>query len=111
MRMKEQPIEIRTATVDDVSAIVELSHALFQEDAGQHDPLTNLEWAHQHGAEHYGKLVARESSVCLVALADGVAVGYLAGYTYGPSDVRPIVGAELESLFVYSEWRGRQIGT
>jgi hypothetical protein len=98
--MATQPIDIRTATTTDVPAIVDLYNALSQEDAAQRDPFVSLAWAEEHGAEHFTELVTGEASVCFVAQAEGAAIGYLAGYTYGPGDFRPIKVAELQSMFV-----------
>ena len=42
-------VSIRRADEKDVSEIVELSYALFQEDAGQRDPWMNLNWPREEG--------------------------------------------------------------
>jgi len=42
-------MQIRCAEEADVSDIIQLSHALFQEDAGQRDKSVNLNWAVEHG--------------------------------------------------------------
>jgi GNAT superfamily N-acetyltransferase len=108
--MTPPEIEIRIATSADVPAIVGLYYALSLEDAGQRDPSVNLDWAEEHGAEHFTQLVAGEASVCFVAQSDQAAIGYLAGYTYGPSDFRLSKVAELQSMFVQARWRGQQVG-
>ncbi len=108
--MTAQDIEIRAATTADVPAIVDLYYALSLEDARQRDPSVDLGWAGEHGVEHFTQLVTGEASVCFVAQSDQATIGYLAGYTYGPSDFRPIKVAELQSMFVQAPWRGRQYG-
>ena len=108
--MAIKTINIRPATSSDVAAIVGLYYGLSQEDAGQRDPFADLEWAELHGSEHFSQLVTDEHSVCLLAQDGDLAIGYLAGYVYGPGDFRPIKVAELESMFVQPEWRSLQIG-
>jgi ribosomal protein S18 acetylase RimI-like enzyme len=101
---------IRQATAADVSAIVDLNAALFQEDAGQRDRSMNLAWPSEHGQDYFAKLVAGDTNLCLVAINDGTVVGYLVGYTREPSDIRPSKMAELESIFIRAEWRSSGIG-
>jgi GNAT superfamily N-acetyltransferase len=108
--MVTKTIDIRPATSADITAIVGLYYALSQEDAGQRDPFADLAWAERHSSEHFGQLVAGEHSVCLLAQDGDTAIGYLAGYIYGPGDFRPIKVAELESMFVRPEWRSQQLG-
>jgi ribosomal protein S18 acetylase RimI-like enzyme len=103
-------IIIRRATQADLPAIVALNDALFREDAGQRDPLVNHDWARQHGQAYFAGLLERGASAVLVAEAEGPVVGYLSAYTYGPSDFRPVVAAELESTCVDAAWRGRGVG-
>jgi ribosomal protein S18 acetylase RimI-like enzyme len=93
-----------------VPAVVRLNDGLFQEDSRVRDPLVNHDWAKQHGEAYFAGLVTNEAYVVLVAEAARQLVGYLAGHTYGPSDFRPVVAAELESIFVEPEWRGQGIG-
>ena len=45
-------MQVRQATQIDVGTIVQLSHALFQEDAGQRDQTVNLEWAIANGHDY-----------------------------------------------------------
>lgn len=105
-----EDIQIRLAELSDLHEVVELNHALFQEDAGQRDPFTNLNWAHQEGEEHFARLIATEGELCLVAELDGQVIGYLAGRVRGPSSIRPIRSADLESVFVVASIRGRGVG-
>ena len=103
-------LTIRQTTIDDLPVLVELNYALFQEDAGQRDPTLNLEWPRKHGHAYFADLIASDTSACLIAEIDGLAIGYLAGYTREPSDLRPIKTAELESMFVREAWRSRRVG-
>jgi GNAT superfamily N-acetyltransferase len=103
-------IEIRHAVAADAPAIAGLSDELFQEDARQRDPTVNLDWAKQHGAAYFAEMIAGPDSGCFVAQAGGETVGYLAFRLHRPSDYRPIVSAELESILVRAPWRSQQIG-
>lgn len=103
-------IPIRPAELSDLDIIVELNHSLFQEDAGQRDPFTNLGWAHQEGREHFTHRITADDNLCVVAEMDGRIVGYLAGRIGGPSGIRSIRSADLESIFVVDDVRGRGVG-
>jgi GNAT superfamily N-acetyltransferase len=104
-------VAIRKAEEKDVGSIVELSSALFQEDAGQHDPFMNLNWPREEGDEYYTKTISGENSVCMLAVADGTAVGFLTGYVKGEASIRPVCQAELESMFVAEAFRGQGVGS
>ena len=104
-------MQVRQATRVDVSDIVQLSHALFQEDAGQRDKTVNLEWAIANGQDYFSKFMGQEQKICLVATVAGAIVGYLAGYVSDVSDYRLVKTAELESMFILKSHRGQGIGT
>lgn len=103
-------VQVRTAAISDLDAIVALNHGLFQEDAGQRDPFTNVDWALEEGEEHFTHHISAQNSLCLVAEMDGRIVGYLLGYVGEPSSLRPIRWAGLESMFVFAEVRSRGVG-
>jgi len=107
----EKVILVRKATQKEIQAVVDLSIALFREDAGQRDPFMNLNWPRQEGKEYYTGMALGEDSVCLIAEVDGAVVGFLTGYTSKPDSLRPVQLAELESMFVEREFRGQQVGT
>ena len=109
--MRGREILVRKATQKDIQSIVDLSVALFQEDAGQRDPFMNLNWPRQEGEEYYTGMALGHDSVCLVAEADGTVVGFLTGYTRKLDSMRPVQRAELESMFVERGFRGQQVGT
>ena len=94
----------------DVAGITGLSSALFREDAGRRDPFTNQGWPKEEGEGYFTDLVTRERSLCLLAEAYGEAVGYLAGYVGEPSTLRPVVVAELESMYIQDGYRGLGLG-
>lgn len=101
---------IRAAFAEDVEDVVALSAALFAEDAGTRDPFTDVGWPGEEGREHFLRLVRREEAVCLLAVVDGTAVGYLAGYVRAPTSLRPVSVAELESMYVGGEHRDGGVG-
>lgn len=108
--MPEERVQIERAGREDIEEIVELSAALFREDAGARDPFTNLDWPEEEGYEHFAALVDGEWSLCLLAVSGGRIVGYLAGYLGEKSGLRPVRMAELESMYVVGEYRGRGAG-
>lgn len=101
---------VREAEVRDVAGIVELSGALFREDAGGRDPSTNLGWPEEEGQEYFSAMVSDENSVCIVAESGGEVVGYLAGRMEGGSLLRPVKIAELESMYVREGFRSGGAG-
>jgi GNAT superfamily N-acetyltransferase len=106
-----QDMTVREATEEDVRTIMELSTALFQEDAGQRDPFMNLNWPREEGEAYYTGITLGQDSVCFVAEVDGSVVGFLTGYVREPDSMRPVPLAELESMFVERGFRGQQVGT
>ena len=103
-------MQIVRATKANVSDIVKLSHALFQEDAGQQDKTVNLNWAVAHGKSYFSQFIEREQTICLLALVDEAVAGYLAGYVSNVSDYRLVKTAELESMFIRQTYRSQGIG-
>ena len=108
--MTSSNFEIRTATPADLDTIVGFSHKLFQEDAGQRDQFTNINWAPEFGHDYFRPMISNDTFLCLLAFIEKKAVGFLIGYLKKPSDVRPINAAELHSMFVDKEVRSQKIG-
>jgi ribosomal protein S18 acetylase RimI-like enzyme len=105
--MTKADIAIRQA---DVPILVDLNHALFQEDAGQRDPCLNLNWAREEGHEYFTKHMRSEKSLGLLAETEGKGVGYLVGYVRSRSSLHPVRMAELESMYVSKAYRSRGVG-
>ena len=103
-------LQIKVATPADLDTIVGFSHKLFQEDAGQRDPLTNINWAPEYGHDYFRPMITDEMFLCLLAEVEKNDVGFLIGYLKKPSDVRPIKSAELHSMFVNQAVRSQKIG-
>lgn len=103
-------MRVRRAEVGDTAKVVEMSGALFREDAGEGDSCTNLDWPEEEGREYFSGLIADEDNVCLLAEYGGKAVGYLAGRMKAGDTLRPVKLAELESMYVWGERRGRGTG-
>ncbi len=101
---------VREAETGDTVGIVELSAALFREDAGSRDPSTNLGWPEEEGHEYFSALVADGDYVCLLAESGGERVGYLAGRIKKGDALRPVKAAELESMYVREGFRSCGFG-
>jgi GNAT superfamily N-acetyltransferase len=108
--MDEAAVSIRRAGAGDVPVFVDLSHALFQEDAGERDSFVNLNWPRQEGHAYYTKHIRSERSFVVLAERDGVGIGYLVGYVNEGSSFRPVRVAELESMYVRKGYRGQRVG-
>jgi GNAT superfamily N-acetyltransferase len=104
-------VTVSNATRGDIGALVESVAGLFREDAGQHDPLMNVDWPAREGAAYYSGLVT--DGACLLALArDGDRViGHLVGKLSGPSSIRAGNVAVLESLRVDPDSRRAGVGS
>lgn len=103
-------IWVREARMDEVGEVVGLSAALFREDAGSRDASVNPGWPAEEGWEHFAGFVASESRLCLISGSGEEIVGYLAGYVKDGSTLRLVKVAELESMYVREEYRGRGVG-
>jgi GNAT superfamily N-acetyltransferase len=90
--------------------VATLSDGLFQEDSRQRDPLMNHDWAKTYGQSYFAGLLANPAYLLLVAEHTGEVVGYLAGARRDADELRPVVSADLESMFVAQNWRGRGVG-
>jgi ribosomal protein S18 acetylase RimI-like enzyme len=104
-------VRIRSAEPDDITTLVRLNSALFDEDAGQRDPCMNLNWPNEQGDEHFTERVIDDYSRCLLAETTDHVIGYLAGYVREQIELRPVQVTELESMYVEEDYRSRGIGT
>ena len=102
--------KVRSATGGEVGMLVELSAALFREDAATRDSSTNVGWPLEYGRGYFAGFVGREDGVCLLADTGGITVAYLAGYVRGPGALRPVTVAVLESMYVREGARGVGVG-
>jgi hypothetical protein len=55
-------VTVNAATQDDIDALVTSVAGLFAEDAGQHDPMMNLDWPAREGAAYYSSLMTRRAT-------------------------------------------------
>jgi ribosomal protein S18 acetylase RimI-like enzyme len=108
--VNEPQVAIRAATIDDVAAIVSMNTLLFREDAGQRDPFMDLDWPKKEGEEYFRSLLSRPNTRCFIAEYGGEAVGYLIGFVRERDTLRPIVIAELQSMYVNRRHRDHGIG-
>ncbi len=105
------PIRVEVATRDDISQIIASADALVATDAGRYDPdSTDLNWAARTGSAYATSLLASDDNLVLIARDGDAVIGHLVARMYGPGSVHPIRVAELESIHVYPEYRGRGIG-
>jgi ribosomal protein S18 acetylase RimI-like enzyme len=103
-------VQIRPAEPDDITTLVRLNAALFDEDAGQRDPFTNLNWPNEQGNEHFTERVTDDHSRCLLVETTDQVIGYLAGYLNEKTELRPVRVAKLESMYVEKDYRSRGVG-
>ena len=77
--MSGAEVWVRPGGTDEVADIVELSGALFRQNAGQRDPFVSLGWPEEEGLGYFAALVGGDEAICLLAEFAGRMVGYLAG--------------------------------
>ena len=103
--------EVVAARSGDIGALVRLCSVLFREDAGSRDPFTDVGWPGAHGWDHFLSLVSRNDACCFLARSGRRPVGYLAGHVRGPTEIRPVRIAELQSMYVEAGSRDRGVGS
>ena len=101
---------VRRAVAADLPVLARLSGGLFAADSGQYDPYTDQEWPARDGESYYGKLIDGQRSAIWLALAGDEPVGFATGKLGGPYSTRPVVVADLESVFVVAEHRSAGTG-
>lgn len=105
------PDRIEVARHDDMSEVIASADALVATDAGRYDPTaTDLSWATRTGSTYAASLLASDDNLVLIARDGQAVIGHLVARLHGPGTVHPIRVAELESIHVYPEHRGRGIG-
>lgn len=104
-------IEIRHATNSDLDGLVASSNGLFAEDGAARDRLRNPDWPRSHGAAWCAENLASPDRLVLVAVVGQEVVGHLLGALAGPSPMWVAPRADLVSLHVMPQWRGREVGS
>jgi GNAT superfamily N-acetyltransferase len=102
-------MEIRIA--GEATALAELNQLLYLEDAGTHDPFTDVDAARADAMNYFTGFLDDESTTAFLAMENGSAVGYLSGRFHAKGLRRTVSTAELEGIYVRPEFRNRQVGT
>jgi GNAT superfamily N-acetyltransferase len=104
-------VTIRVADEWDAATVAGLSAELWAEDSGTRVPYMDQGWPARSGLEYYRDAIADPNgSVWLVIDVSGTAVGFAHGRLGGPHETRPVVVAELESMYVKPEARSGGVG-
>ena len=105
-------MEVRSARIEDISAIQELNYQLFVHDDVYHHDL-NMTWSQGSEGEAYFRRYIEQSESCLsvVAESDGNIVGYLNGSIREPDGIYLGKRAELENMCVTAHSRGHGVGS
>jgi len=103
--------EIRTSTPEDLAAVQDLNHELFEHDH-PYDVYLEMSWPYdpQTGGKYFADRVLGRSGICLVAESDGLLIGYLAGDVKPNESYRTGRRAELENMFVANHARRAGVG-
>ena len=102
--------EIRIATEEDESGLVNALAGLFAEDPGTRDPSVSQEWPRLLGPSSIAAWRADSTRLVLAAADGGSVVGILTGILTEPTDYRPVRVAILHSLYVVPAHRDAGVG-
>lgn len=104
-------ITISAAGPSDIRSLLASADGLIRTDAGVFDAgATNLVWATSGGPAYCAALVVGGDDFALLTRDEGEVIGHIVGQRYGPSELHPIITAELESIHVHPDHRGRGVG-
>ena len=104
-------VQVRSARIEDISAIQELNYQLFAHDDVYHHDL-NMTWSQGSEGEAYFRwYIESESCLSVVAELDGKIVGYLNGSIREPDGIYLGKRAELENMCVTAHSRGHGVGS
>jgi len=103
-------VGIRIATIDDLEDIRKLNQELFVYENGNFDKTINVKSS--LGDDHKKRFVENiKNDFTIVALEEGIIVGYLVGKITKAESYRNVGGiAELDSFFVDEKFRSMKIG-
>lgn len=103
---------VRSAKTEDIEVIQDLTVELSEKEKEEFDPTIDPEWNTTGEAEDYLEGKLGEDGFAVIAEDDENIIGYAIGSVRGAEDYRgDIEIAELESMYVKSEYRSRGIGT
>ncbi|MCL2037758.1 GNAT family N-acetyltransferase [Candidatus Saccharibacteria bacterium] len=109
MTNKSQII-VKEATLDDLKAVQDLSHQLFEHDV-PFEPALNMNWSYEEsGRKFFVNAISDDDKCCFVAFNDEEIVGYLAGSVKPGQDYEKGTVAELDNTLVLDEYRGLGVG-
>ena len=105
-------LKIETAAISDLQEVQNLNLLLFKKEYAEFDTTLNCDWTFSENGTQYFASRINEGSV-FVARIDTKIVGYLACgiREYHVPYRKQTVTAELESMFVLDNYRGKGIGT
>ena len=110
--MTDEPeIQVRPAVEGDLDGLIASNAGLFAEDAALRDPLMNGDWPRENGATWDRAHLDNPERLVLVVDVAGTVVGHLLGAVAGPSSMLVATKAELVSMHLMPEWRGRRLGS
>lgn len=98
-------------TVDGDHRLVQALHAkLWREDSGTRDRHMDPGWPAREGEKYFEVGLADERAAGWLAEVGGVPVGFLFARLRGPSGTRPVLVADLESMYVDGDHRASGVG-
>ena len=102
-------VEIRQATINDLSRIQELNNDLFKLEKENYDPTLVSDWPlSADGKEYFGDLILNH--YVIVATINNNAVAYLAGTINEKGSYEEIAYGEINNMLVTEQCRGLGIG-
>lgn len=101
-------MNVRQASIHDLERIQHLNKSLFEYET-RFNTEYNLKWAHsEEGEQYFRKMI--ETGITLVAEVNSSVVGYIVVAVFHQSFRRENPIAELENMFIDTEYRRKGIG-
>jgi ribosomal protein S18 acetylase RimI-like enzyme len=102
-------INIRKASIEDLSKVQELNHKLFELEYKFYDPTLNVGWTYEKvGFDYFKNMI--ENEAVFLAVVNNEIVGYLAG-SICPDSYTKLKLVELDNMFILEEYRKYGIGS
>lgn len=102
-------IIIRRATIDDLETVQNLNNSLFELEKENYDPTLVIKWPlTEEGRKYFEELII--NNYVVLAIAEDVIVGYLAGTIEEKGSYEEIQYGEINNMFINDNYRGYGIG-
>jgi ribosomal protein S18 acetylase RimI-like enzyme len=101
---------IRLSTLDDLPAILDISHELFLHDQDWIDGIV-MGWSYSDDAKKlFTNYITQKEGVCYVAVTDENVIGYISGELKKPESWRNVKVSEISNIMILQGHRKQGVG-